>query len=122
MAFPWKLPGGIWLLWKKPVFLFVSTAFLAGVYVQKAFISPTVLSLKAGITSRFEKPISLLRPMICQSNRVYVLADSSKFQQEARYQIAPMRKDFVYITDTELPDAVKEMCADNRLYVIYAEE
>ena len=98
-----------------------AAAFLSSVYVQKSFIFPSVLSLDAGITCRTEELVRRLMPMLRQCDQVYVLADSSKFEQNAIYHIAPMRQNFIYITDKGLPQALQKKYAENHLRFIYAE-
>ena len=95
--------------------------FLANVYVRKCFIFPSVLSLEAGITCYTQTLPLQLMPMLHQCDQVYVLADHTKFQKNAIYQISPMRQDFIYITDSSMPDALRSIYAANHLNFIFAE-
>lgn len=95
-------------------------AFLAEIHVEKAFIFPMMLSLEKGITGH-TSPVPHTQMMIRQCDQVYVLADSTKFQKSSIYQVSPMRQDFVYITDNNMPQALRNIYADNRLNFIYAE-
>ena len=98
-----------------------AAALLSNLYVQKSFIFPSVLSLEQGITCHTEELIARITPMLRQCDQVYVLADSSKFQRIAPYQITPMRQDYIYITDNEQPDSLRQLYAQNKLKFIYAE-
>ena len=96
-------------------------AFLSKTYVQKAFLFPSVLSLEDGYTCLTEELAHRLSPMIRNSDQVYILADSSKFEHKIRYQVTPLRQDFIYITDTELPEDLRKKYADNHLNFFFAE-
>ena len=98
-----------------------TVAFLAEIYVQKAFIFPLMLSLEKGITGH-TSPAPQMQMLARQCDHVYVLADSTKFQKSSIYQISPMRQDFVYITDNNMPQPLRSIYADNHLNFIYAEE
>jgi len=94
--------------------------FLSSVYVQKAFIFPSMLSLEKGITSH-TAPSPQIQTMIRQSDHVYVLADNTKFQKSSLYEVSPMRRDFTYITDKDLPQALRKKYAQHQLHFVYAE-
>ena len=96
-------------------------AFLSGVCMQKAFLFPAVLSLEDGCTCLTEELVRRLTPMIRNSDQVFVLADSTKFEHKIRYQVTPMRQDFIYITDAGLPEALQKKYADHHLRFIYAQ-
>ena len=93
--------------------------FLNGVFVRKSFIFPTALSLEAGITCYNQTFPEQLQAIVRQCDHVYILADSSKFQTAALYQVVPMQQDFTYITDTDLPEALNQLYAEKHLHFIY---
>ena len=95
--------------------------FLSSVYLCKCFIFPSLLSLEAGITSYTQKLPQQILSMLEQCDQVYVLADSTKFQKNATYQIVPMRQDFLYITDCDMPATLRNIYAANHLNFIFAE-
>jgi DeoR/GlpR family transcriptional regulator of sugar metabolism len=94
--------------------------FLSGVYVRKCFFFPSVLSLEAGITCYSPELPQQVKPMLQQCDQVYVLADSTKFQKNAPLQIIPMRQDFIYITDSGMPQSLRSIYAANHLNFIFA--
>lgn len=95
--------------------------FFSGVYVQKAFIFPAVLSLKGGINFYTREITQWIAPMLHQCDQVYVLADSSKFELPVHFQTTPTRQDYIYITDKDLPEDLRQLYAKNNLKFIYAE-
>ena len=97
-----------------------TAAFISGMYVQKSFIFPSVLSLENGITSH-TAPAPQLQGLIRQCDQLYVLADSTKFEKNSVYHVSPMRQDFIYITDQGLPEELRKLYAENQLNFIYAE-
>ena len=96
-------------------------AFLSEIYVQKAFIFPVMLSLEKGITNHVS-PAPQMQMLVRQCDRVYVLADSSKFQKSSIYPVFPMREDFVYITANDMPQLLRRIYESNHLNFISAEE
>lgn len=97
------------------------SAFLADVYVQKCFIFPSVLSLEAGITCYTQTLPQQVMCMLEQCDQAYILADCTKFQKSANYSIVPMRQDFIYITDSDMPLSLRYIYAANHLNFIFAE-
>ena len=95
--------------------------FLSGLYVQKVFFFPSVLSLEKGITCRTQELVQRITPILHRCDHVYILADSTKFEKSSLYQIVPLRQDYTYITDHDLPDDLKEKYKANHLNFIYAD-
>ena len=95
--------------------------FLSSVYVRKCFFFPSVLSLETGITCYTQELPRWITPMLRQCDQVYMLADYTKFQKNAPYQITPMRQDFIYITDNGMPQSLRSIYAANHLNFIFAE-
>lgn len=96
-----------------------AAAFLSGMYVQSAFIFPSMLSLEKGITTHTVNS-SQLQAMIRQCDQVYVLADHTKHQKNSIYQVAPMQPNYIYITDNEMPEELREQYRAHHLQFIYA--
>ena len=115
------ITGGVFKPTEGAFFGPAAEAFLSEIYVQKAFIFPLMLSLDKGLTDH-TSPVPNMQMLVRQCDHVYVLADSTKFQKSAIYQISPMRQDFVYITDNHMPQALRSIYTDNHLHFIYAGE
>lgn len=71
---------------------------------DKAFISVSGISLKAGITdySIDEQPIQ--KKMVAASNRVYFLADHEKFNTSCLLKIADAKAEYTILTDSGIQE------------------
>lgn len=114
------LAGGTYLP-EEGAFVGPATAdLISRIYVQKAFIFPSMLSLEKGISTH-TAPSPQIATLIHQCDQVYVLADNTKFEKNSLYQITPMRQNFIYITDANMPAPLRQLYEDNHLKFIYAE-
>lgn len=72
-------------------------------YASKAFIACSSFSIKRGVTTPIIEEGVAVKVMIKNSNKTIVLADSSKYEKEAMYQIAPIDEIDQIITDKNFP-------------------
>ena len=91
-------------------------------HVQKAFVFPSSVSLKHGIGGYHEILYSQQKKLLQCCDRAYILADSSKFERAALFKVAPMCPEYIYVTDPELPEALRQLYAENGITVITKEE
>lgn len=86
--------------------------------VMKSFVFPSAISMEYGISGYAPNLYPLQRQLLACCDQAYILADSSKFERKALYKIADMRPEFIYITDPQLPEELKQIYRDNGLQVI----
>jgi DeoR/GlpR family transcriptional regulator of sugar metabolism len=87
-----------------------------------AFLGITSISLKHGLTevNYFEGDIKSL--IIKQSQRMVLLADSSKFEKISPHSVAPLSEIDVIITDDKLPEELAAAYRQTGIEVILAKE
>jgi len=94
---------------------------LKSIHLQKAFITPSALSIEYGICDYEKDLYPIQKQMICSSEQVYMLADSSKFEKTGFLQIDTMKEKYIYVTDAFLSDEAVRLYKENGLQVHLAE-
>lgn len=90
---------------------------IKNLYIQKAFIFPSAISIEHGICDYQKDLYQVQRQFIKSSEDIYILADSSKFEKKALLKIADINDDYYYITDELLSDELIELYKENNLNV-----
>ena len=90
-------------------------------HVQKSFVFPSAISLDHGLWGFEETLYPLQQKLLRCCDQAYILADSSKFERTALYKVADMRPEYIYVTDPELPEQLRELYRQNGLTVITKE-
>ncbi len=90
---------------------------LSKIHVQKAFISPSAVSIKYGICDYQEEFYQVQKKMLQCMNDVYVLADSDKFEKKALLKLDDMKKEYHYITDSNLSDELERLYKENEIQI-----
>lgn len=94
---------------------------LRKIHVQKAFIFPSAISIEFGICDYQEDLYQIQRQMLKCADSIYVLADSSKFEKKALLKLDDMRKEFCYITDSNLPVGLDKLYKENEINIFKGE-
>ena len=55
------------------------------------------------------------------ADQCFILADSSKFERKALYKVDDMRPEYIYVTDSQLPEELVRLYEENGLNVITGE-
>lgn len=90
--------------------------------VQKAFVFPSAISLHHGLCDNWEELLPQQQAYLRQSDSVFVLADSSKFECRQLLKIDDMSEAYTYVTDSGLSEALRETYQKNHLRVISGRE
>ena len=88
---------------------------LAQYNVDKAFISCRSLSMQKGISDSVEELANLRQSVIKRSNKVYMIADYSKFDKNSFINTCTFDDIHVVITDKPLSDQWHEFLDTNRV-------
>ena len=89
--------------------------------VSKAFIFPSAVSLGSGIADYQADLYYVQRKMIACADRVFVLADSSKFEKTALLKVSDMKKEYCYITDNKLSNTLEKLYKENDITIFSGE-
>ena len=86
--------------------------------MQKAFLCPGAVSMNFGICEYQQDLAQIQKKIIECSDSIYILADSSKFEQKALLKISDMKPEFTYITDNQLSPDLKKIYLENQFHII----
>jgi len=112
------LCGGHYMKGENAFYGALTLEMMSKLHVQKAFIFPSAVSMKYGIADYSQEFYLLQKKMMESAERIYVLADSSKFEKRALLKVEDMKPDFCYVTDSMLSDELKQLYQENNLQVI----
>ena len=93
------------------------TSALSSLRAEKAFIFTTALSLEHGICDYRQEFYDVQKVILENSNEIFILADSSKFEKMALLKLSDMKSDYIYITDSNLPSELKELYKENGIKI-----
>lgn len=77
-------------------------------HVSKTFLTCDGISLRHGFTAFRQDGLAVQQAMLDIADKVFVLADSSKFEVAGTYRLTPLTGDMTVITDRALPQSVYE--------------
>lgn len=90
---------------------------LRNLHLQKSFVFPSAVSIEYGIYDFQKELLQIQKQLIRSSDKVYILADSSKFEKTGLLKIDAMKPEFVYVTDSLLPEEAAKLYAENNLEI-----
>lgn len=90
---------------------------LSRIYVHKAFIFPTAVSMEFGMCDYNEELAQIQKQIFKYAEKIYVMADSGKFEKKALLKIEDMKKEYQYITDSNLPDELEILYKENGINI-----
>ena len=109
------LCGGHYLRSENAFYGALTLDMLNQLHVQKAFLFPSAVSLDGGIAD-FEKDLfQVQRELFACADAVFVLADSSKFEKKGLLKVDDMRREYHYITDSNLSEELQQLYRENSI-------
>lgn len=111
------LCGGHFIREENAFFGELTRNMLSCLHMQKAFIFPTAISLEHGIFDYQKELYQIQKQMIKSADKVFMLADSSKFEKTGFLKLGETETEHVYITDSQLPDAIVNLYKENGITV-----
>ena len=103
------LCGGQYFKRQNALFGSASVDFLGSFHVSKCFLFPYAVSLDYGISDTDDE-LCLMQKKLCDiSERVFVLADSPRYETKSFVKLSPIRTDYAYVTDSGIPEAVTKL-------------
>lgn len=96
------LCGGQYLKKERAFYGAFALNTMSQIHVSKAFIFPSAISVNNGV-SDFNQDLALMqKEMLHSCDKVYILADSDKFEKCAFIKLCDMSFNHMYVTDTNL--------------------
>lgn len=90
---------------------------LRNLHANKAFIFPSAVSLENGITD-YNYDLTLVQKAVLKAaDKIFVLADSNKFEKNAMFKISDITAGMTFITDPGLDDDIFELYKKEKIAV-----
>lgn len=112
------LCGGIYDENEKAFHGHLTLELLGQLHSQKAFLCPSAVSLKGGIRDYHPQLLSVQKMLLESTDRVFILADSEKFESTALLKLSDTDPSYVYITDPALPSHLLQLYREQGLHFI----
>lgn len=107
------LSGGHYMQSENAFYGTLALDTIGALHMQKAFIFPAAISVKSGIYDYNQDLISVQRKLIDCSERIFILADSSKFEAKAPLRLSENKPEYTFVTDSALAPELATLYADN---------
>lgn len=107
------LCGGTYLEKERSFYGAFAHKVLEDIHVRKVFICPSAVSMKKGVYDYEPQILTLQKLLMENSDEVIVLADSSKYEKTALYKVCDVKEQYIFVTDTALPEGVKQLYKEN---------
>ncbi len=86
---------------------------LKQLHVQKAFVFPSAISMKHGVFDFQIDLFSVQKELLNCADKIYILADSSKFERTGLLKLCDICENYTFITDNALPAELKKAYINN---------
>ena len=91
-------------------------------HMQKAFLFPSSISLQNGIYDNQHELYQIQYEFMKHAEKIYFLADSSKFERNAMLRLDETSPNYIYVTDSRLPKEIKSLYKKNKITIITGKE
>lgn len=95
---------------------------LENLYGNKAFISCTGINKKFGLTDDSESEMEIRKQMVLNSEKIFLVADKTKFDILESQKICDLEKVNYIITEENLGKEWEEILKENQVELIYAKD
>lgn len=95
---------------------------LAKLHVGKVFLFPSAISICDGICDFSPELLGMQKLLLTRGEKVFVLADSSKFEKKGLMQIDAVRPEYTLVTDDALPGQLAGLYRENGIHLLCGRE
>ena len=95
----------------------VTVSAIQELHTQKFFLMPSAISLKSGICEYHQDMILVQQAMYNNTDRVFCLADNSKFEKNALYKLSDISGKVTLISDNSLSNEIKRLYLENNIRI-----
>ncbi len=110
--------GGYYLPSERLFCGFPAAEAIGRMHAAKAFIAPTAVSLRQGVTITVPEIYPLHRAMLEMANEAYVLADASKFESAGAIRLCAANEVTGIVTDPGIDDATVKMYTEQGIRLL----
>lgn len=112
------LCGGHFLKKENAFYGQLTLDMLKTLHMQKVFLFPSAVSLQYGIRDHQVELYAVQKQLLDCGEQIFVLADSSKFEQKELLRLSDTRSSYIYVTDSGLGPGLKAAYADRQIRII----
>lgn len=111
------LLGGEYDYGRQAVFGSLTLKIIEDFHCHKAFIGADGISIKHGLSSYYDKEAAISARILESSDKVFVVADSSKIEKDAYIKYAPIEKVSAIITDNGISPEIIKIYIKNKITI-----
>lgn len=116
------LTGGEFSADENSFFGHITLEIYKNFHVNKSFIFPSAVSLGCGICDFIDEYLEIQKVLITICDKVFILADSSKYEKNALFRLNEMKTEYTYITDPSLPQSLEALYKENNYNIITSKD
>ena len=116
------LCGGHYMKEERVFYGYLTQESLRQLYVDKAFIAPSTLSLQSGAGDFSQELVILQKLAMSRCNKAYLLADSQKFERSALYKCCDLDASVTIVTDSGLSQQLRRVYEEKGIHIITGKE
>ena len=90
---------------------------LKNLHAGKAFVFPSAVSVENGLSDYNQEMTLVQKAIIKSADKVYILADSNKFEKNAMLKISEITPEMTVITDPGLKDDIFELYKKHKINI-----
>lgn len=111
------LCGGHYMRGENAFYGQLTLDMLDKLHVGKAFLFPSAVSIKFGISDYQKELYQVQKKLLSISDDIYILADSSKFEKSGLLRMDDMKAEYTYITDSALNPELVNLYRENGINI-----
>lgn len=112
------LCGGNYLKSENAFYGIFASRVLSDLHAEKSFVFSSAISLKRGITDYQPQLVEMQKLLFSNASKVFVLADSSKFEKSALYKLSDTLEKYVYISDSSMSAELKCLYQNSDIRIV----
>lgn len=85
---------------------------------DKAFIFPSAISLKSGISDFKTDFIRIQQAAIKKTEKVFILAENDKYEKRAPFKSVDISPEYTFVSDSKLPGEIKGLYLENDIRIV----
>ncbi len=116
------LTGGQFLKDENAFYGQIALDTLSNIRVGKLFLCPSAVSLESGVMDFNCEMYQIQRKYLTIADRVFVLADSSKFCRTSVFKICDIMQNITFVTDSGITEGVCKQFAEKNINLIRGED
>lgn len=121
-SFKLILAGGEYLHSENVFFGPLAIETIKKLHASTCFIFPSAISLKYGVADYVSEVIPIQKSYMEISNRVVIMADSSKFEKTALLKLCDTNSNYTFITSDDLEESIYRLYLNNNINLYNSEE